>query len=245
MRSAKVVMLRVSRLCCRAPAENLGHLPRSAYGPAVPEELLSRLAHSDNTRTSWLPSWLQFPGSAGNTEKGGDSVLKPMDLETYARNLRRVRMAGSLGGRLVGGSRGSRETFARMRLYEDIINAMTPEQRRDPSRLDAAAKARVAAAAGCAAPQVDECLDEFDIMNRLYAKLSARRAAGEPMPRSAQEIISLIGEIGRPGGAADSRGKAGGGPTEGKPCPLEGKSPRRNDMCPLTQKKYKRCCGAA
>jgi len=155
-------------------------------------------------------------------------------------------MAGSLGG-MVGGSRlgGSRETFARMRLYEDIINAMTPEQRRDPSRLDAAAKARVAAAAGCAAPQVDECLEEFDIMNRLYAKLSARRAAGEPMPRSVEEFISLIGEIGRPGGAADSRGKAGGGPTEGKPCPLEGKSPRRNDMCPLTQKKYKRCCGAA
>ena len=157
--------------------------------------------------------------------------------------LGRARKLGGLAGSL-GGTTAASDPVARgnLALYERVIGFMEAQHKADLDCFDGPARDAVAAAAGVSRPQVDDTIAKYRWTKALLVKVQERKKAGQAMPTTAHELEALMGDW-----RAHSRGGAGGG-GGGAPaaaCPLDGKAPGRNAVCPKTQKKFKNCCGKA
>jgi hypothetical protein len=220
-----------------------------------------------------MPNWLKtrLPGALGGS-KDDIAALENMTLDSFASSIRQARRLGSLTG-FVHGTSGISDASAQgtMRMFESVIEAMTPEEKADLSAFDAVARKRVAASAGCSTAQVDDCMARYLWMKSMTSKLAKLRREGKEMPKSIEEMERAVGnwrqyksEMPFAAGAAsaamvngdamgvraEASGAAGGamvpmdavGP-KGQPCPLAGSLVGRNTKCTLTRKAYKACCG--
>lgn len=144
-----------------------------------------------------------------------------------------------------------------LRLFESIIDAMTPEEKQNLDRFDSTARHRVAGTVGCTLAQVDDCIARYLWVKSMGVKLAQLKREGKPLPTSIEEIEKTVGNwrtyknaSGR--GGEMGRSVAGNNhlvpadatfPKDGRPCGLAGHEVGRNTRCPLTKKAYKNCCG--
>ena len=208
--------------------------------------------HSDDppsTPTSWMPAWLRnrVPTTLGGAKEAD------LTLDEYAKTLVRARTLGALTG-FAGGTSAAANPGVRgaLRQYEDVLAAITGEaHRRAPSSMSAADRAAVAARAGVTLAVVDDTLAKFARVKALGAELARRKAAGEALPTSVEELERAVGSVGAVAGAAAAAAPAAGQAgvradavaPNGSPCPFRGLAPARNAVCAATKKKYKQCCG--
>jgi len=66
----------------------------------------------------------------------------------------------------------SEDADLEVRRIEGIIDSMTPEERRDPSRIDMSRRRRIAAGAGVAPPDVSQLVKQFDAMAAVVKQMS-------------------------------------------------------------------------
>ena len=69
-----------------------------------------------------------------------------------------------------------------------MIDAMTPEERREPDRIDGSARARIAAKAGCRPEDVEQFLAQFARVRELM-----RRMAGMSLWQRIEMVVGLDG----------------------------------------------------
>lgn len=200
-------------------------------------------------KSGWLPQWLQskLPSALGGTREYDE--LEELTFDAYAEYLQRARKLGGLTGFSYGTSRaGDPAAQGSLRLYEDIIREMRPEEKSDLSLFNADARYRVAVAVGCSMSQVDDCVAKFLWMKGLTEKLARMKREGKPLPTSPEQVE---GELGSWRQFKKERGALGEGPIvpydqrgpNGRPCPLAGTEAGRNTKCSLTRKAFKSCCG--
>ena len=58
---------------------------------------------------------------------------------------------------------------------EAIILSMTPEEREDPSVMNASRRRRIAAGSGTTVEQVNRLLKQFDQMNKMFKQLNSNK----------------------------------------------------------------------
>jgi hypothetical protein len=176
--------------------------------------------------------------------------LEDLTLDSYLTQISRARKLAALGSAIGGAGRASADPQAQgnLRLYETIIGAMDPAHRADPATFDAAARAAVAGRTGASVAQVDDCMAKFEWTREMMRVLAARKAAGQDMPASVEELEAVMGDwrARRRGSGGGVGGGVGGGQAATGACPFEGRAaPGRNAVCPKTGKKWKNCCGRA
>lgn len=198
-----------------------------------------------------MPQWLK---NRLPTSLGGDKdiyALESMTLDSYAKSLKTARQIGAVTG-FVGGTSRIQDPLAQgnLRLYEDIVGAMTVEEKADLSEFTVTARQRVASEIGCTVCQVDDCIAKFEWMKQMTTQMAALKRQGKPIPKSVEDLEQSVGNwrgyreqqpqssAAGPGVVAsnqvDSRGRA---------CPLRGMTVGRSTKCRLTNKSWKSCCG--
>ncbi|CAL8470101.1 g9643 [Coccomyxa elongata] len=243
----------LSRVCALNKADS--------YQKAAVNVLLRNRPFSESaepsTGSSWVPQWLKskLPGFAGGTET---DELEKLDLDMYAKSLARARKLGALTGYVHGTSSiKDPQVQGGLRLQENIIGAMLPEEKQDLSSFGPAERERTAKQVGCTVGQVDDCIAKYLWMKQMTSKMAALKAAGQPLPTSIEEVEQKLGtwqdfkarrevesefERAAPGGTimvvADAKE-----PKSKQPCPLANTYVSRNTKCPLTSRRYKACCG--
>ncbi|PSC76217.1 SEC-C motif [Micractinium conductrix] len=189
--------------------------------------------------TGWLTDKL-VKGASGKE-------LEDLDLETFHTSLKRARQLGGLTGFVHGtGAIADGGAQGTLRLFEQIIDGMRPEEKRDLQLFDAAARQRVADEVGATVQQVDDCMARFLWTQQMTRKVAALRKEGKEMPRSVDELERMLGTWRQykteheSGSAAVPPGHVG---FKGQPCPLAGAPVAKNTRCPATKKAFKACCG--
>lgn len=235
----------------------LPHLRTAAYAsesdPAKPK--------------GWVPQWLRerLPESVGGIPASEET--EELTLDKFASTLRQARRLGSVTSYLPGAGKLSDPVQnANLLQYERIIEAMSAEDKADPSRLGAAARQRVAQASDCTVAQVDDCLAKWQWMRTMLARVQEAKRQGKPLPDSIEDMERTVGGTWRnfkaqqPAAASQAVQQDGRTPhrvapssehtvpvhavsAKGMPCPLAGRPASRNTKCPLTRKAYKACCG--
>lgn len=167
---------------------------------------------------------------------------------------------GSLTGFVHGSSNGSDPSaVGTMRLFENIVNSMTTQEKTDLSTFNSAARGRVASEVGCTTSQVDDCIARYLWMKQMTNKVQELKRQGREMPKSIGEMESMLGNWrsyksetqqqqqyqSEDGSGSDQSNMVPLnqiGP-KGAECPLAGMPAGKNTKCPLTRKAYKACCG--
>jgi signal recognition particle subunit SRP54 len=114
-------------------------------------------------------------------------------LEDFREQLRQVRRMGPLDSLLelipgLGSLRGRRpevqEQERELRRMEAILDSMTPEERRDPSILNASRKRRIARGSGTTVQDINRLLRQFEEARRMMRELErlGRRGRRLPLP---------------------------------------------------------------
>jgi len=204
--------------------------------------------------TGWIP-WLKnkLPEKLGGNKELHD--MENMTIDAYAASLRVSRIGGSVRG-YVGGTSKIQDTLAQgnIRLFEDIIGAMNPDEKADLSLFDAAARQQVALKCCCTVSQVNDCIAKFEWVKQMMAQMASLKRQGKPIPSSLEEleqsghIISWRQKRHQeedsefPGTGVVPRGQLD---SKGRPCPLRGMNVGRSTKCRLTKKSWKSCCGKA
>lgn len=190
--------------------------------------------------TGWLTS--KLPAMLG-----GDKI-EDLDIETFGTSLKRARQLGGLTG-FVHGTPAINDGQAQgtLRLFEQIIDSMRPEEKKDLKLFDAAARQRVAAEVGTTPRQVDDCIARYLWTRQMTLKLAQLKKEGKPMPTSMDEVDRMLGSW-RQYKSETEGGSEGGVPWDhigfkGQRCGLAGQPVARNTKCPLTRKAFKACCG--
>ncbi|KAL3144348.1 hypothetical protein ABBQ32_004104 [Trebouxia sp. C0010 RCD-2024] len=246
------------RQCCLL--QNVSAQAQHSFSSTVPVTDSTRQQDASNTGgSSWMPSWLKsrLPESLGGSTGGSaGSPAEEIDLDKYASTLRQARKVGSIANMIPGVSRAN--TADSLRLYEDIINAMQPQEKQQLASFGADARHRVAEQVKCNVSAVDDCIAKFLYMKSMTGKVKQLKAEGKPMPKDFRELEQQFGSWQsfktttpeasvRPGAA--TAGSAGGAvPSDAKspqgyPCPWAGQRIGRSTKCPATNKSYKACCG--
>ena len=171
----------------------------------------------------------------------------------YASSVKRARQLGSLTGFASGTTSASDPTaVGTLRLFENIIAAMLPEEKSNLESFNSPARQRVASTVGCTTAQVDDCIARYQWTKSMTSKMAQLKKEGKPVQTCIDDVERLLGtwrqyktESKNSGGGSGGGGVAGAptGP-KGKACPLAGfESIGKNTKCPLTKKAYKSCCG--
>ena len=103
---------------------------------------------------------------------------KGFDLEDFRAQIQQMRKLGGLSNlldKLPGAGQLSAAELAmgekQMRRIEGIINAMTPQERRNPAILKASRKRRIAAGAGVTVQEVNRLLNQFEQAQKMMKSL--------------------------------------------------------------------------
>jgi hypothetical protein len=116
------------------------------------------------------------------------------DLNDFRRQLEQMMKMGPTGevpgfGPMAGPPERA-DVEGRIRRFEAIIDAMTPEERADPHRIDEARREQIAKAAGAAPDEVSELIRQCDVMAD-FARQAAEISA-TALPRA---LIGLRGSL--------------------------------------------------
>ncbi len=103
---------------------------------------------------------------------------KGFDLEDFKAQIQQMKRLGGLAGlldKLPGAAQVGAGDLAQgerqLRRIEGIINAMTPEERRNPAILKASRKRRIAAGAGVSVQEVNRLLNQFEQAQKMMKSL--------------------------------------------------------------------------
>lgn len=218
-------------------------------------------------QSGWLSGWVKskIPAALGGNREEVNA-LENLGLDDYAESLKQARRMGGLTG-FASGTSSAADPAAQgtLRLFENIIGAMLPDEKRNLTIFGPAERNRVASEVGCTTSQVDDCIARYLWMRNMTSKMAQLKKEGKPMPTSIDEVESMLGtwrqyKTDSGSGAAPGAGVAAGGPAssgggsgnfvsldakgpKGQPCPLAGINVGKNTKCPLTKKAYKSCCG--
>ncbi|KAI3434914.1 hypothetical protein D9Q98_002968 [Chlorella vulgaris] len=193
--------------------------------------------------TQWLAQ--RMPASLGGIKDG------ELDIETFASSITQARRLGGLTGFVHGTSAISDSTVqGGLRLFEHIIGAMRPEEKKDLALFDRAARQRVAAEARCTTGQVDDCIARFLWTQQMTRQLAALKKEGKELPN---DMAALEARLGTWRSYKTEHDTADGGSAaavplahldaKGKPCGLAGMPVGKNTKCPTTKRSFKACCG--
>lgn len=193
--------------------------------------------------TGWLTSKVSGLMGAGDVED--------LDLNTFGEQIKKARMLGGLTGYAYG-TGAARDSAAQgtMRLFGQIIDAMTPEEKKNLQLFDAEARARVAQQVKCTTSQVDDCIARYLWTRQLTQLIAQRKRDGKPPITDIHELESTLGtwrqyktqHENADGSAALAVPLDHTGP-KGQPCGLAGQPVGKNTKCPVTKKAFKACCG--
>ncbi len=109
------------------------------------------------------------------------------DLQDFAQQLSQVRRLGPMGkilemlpAGLVDKARGfdERESEARLAHTAAIISSMTPDERRNPKKLNASRKRRVAKGSGTTVQEVNQTLRQYQQMRKVFQTLGKQGIPG-------------------------------------------------------------------
>ncbi|EFN57177.1 hypothetical protein CHLNCDRAFT_143567 [Chlorella variabilis] len=193
--------------------------------------------------TKWLAQ--RMPTALGGIGEGD------LDLETFASTITNARRMGGLTG-FMHGTAAVKDSSAQgaMRMFEQIIGAMWPEEKRDLALFDGAARKRVAADVGCTTGQVDDCIARFLWTRQMTRRLAELKKEGKELPTSMDALEQQLGtwrqyksEHENADGSSSAAVPLGHLGHKGRPCPLAGVPVGRNTKCPATKKSFKVCCG--
>lgn len=70
---------------------------------------------------------------------------------------------------------------------------MTPEEKADPGRLNAAARHRIVQQVGCTPSQIDDVLQRFAWVKGLFSGLAEDARQGKAMPKTPEELVQRFG----------------------------------------------------
>ncbi len=161
-----------------------------ALEPFHPDRMASRILGMGDVLTL-----VERAREAADAERAAELERKlrraEFTLEDFREQLRQVRRMGPLEGLLdlipgLSAWRGRRpeveeREFKRM---EAILDSMTPQERRDPSLLNASRKRRIARGSGTTVQDVNRLLKQFEEAKRMMRELErlGRRAKRFPLP---------------------------------------------------------------
>lgn len=216
----------------------------------------------------WVPGWLKerLPKTL---QPADEYPPEEMTLDKYAQVLAAGRQIGKVAGGFTSAAQATPEQAANMAVSENIIRAMSAEDKRNIASFGSARRRIVAEEVGCDVSKVDECIGKFLWMSKMLQEVQAKKKAGQALPQDMDEISKTVGASWHTFRDAVSSGslaqdssssrlpsnqQAAPAPTSvvvpqgaisgsGQPCPLAGQLIGRRTTCPLTQKKYKACCG--
>lgn len=190
-----------------------------------------------------------------------------LTLDKFASTLRQARRLGSVTSYLPGAGKLSDPVqSANLQQYEQIVGAMSAEDKADPLGMGSTGRQRVAQASGCSVAQVDDCLAKWQWMRTMLARVQEAKRQGKPLPQNIDDMERTVGGTWRnfkqqqaperPQVLQQDRRTPHRVPpssehivpmhavsAKGLPCPLAGRPASRNTKCPLTRKAYKACCG--
>lgn len=111
------------------------------------------------------------------------------DLEDMLEQMRKVQKMGSLGGLLKlipGMPKITPEQQAagekQMKLFETIINSMTPEERHEPEILKFSRKNRIARGSGTSLAQINQVLKKYEQMKAMMKQMESYKKNGRMPP---------------------------------------------------------------
>lgn len=111
------------------------------------------------------------------------------DLEDMLEQMRKVQKMGSLGGLLKlipGMPKITPEQQAagekQMKLFETIINSMTPEERHEPEILKFSRKNRIARGSGTSLAQINQVLKKYEQMKAMMKQMESYKKTGRMPP---------------------------------------------------------------
>ncbi len=78
-------------------------------------------------------------------------------------------------------------------LHPQHTSAMAPEEKQDLSKLDTAARERIAQQVGCTTADIDDLVQRFTMMKRLFSGLAEDARQGRPMPTTPEEMVQRFG----------------------------------------------------
>jgi signal recognition particle subunit SRP54 len=107
------------------------------------------------------------------------------DLEDFLEQMQQLKKMGPLqqilemvpGFSSIKGQLPEEATERQMKSSEAIIRSMTPEERRDPRRIDGSRKRRIARGSGTTVVEVNQLLNQFRQMQRMMKQVSTGRGA--------------------------------------------------------------------
>ena len=217
--------------------------------------------------SSWIKSKIPF-ALGGNREE--ISQLENLSIDDFGEGLKQARRMGALTGFASGTSSASDPAAqGTLRLFENIIKAMTPEEKNEVAlQFSSKSRERIAAEVGCSVMQVDDCVARYRWMRSMTVRMAQLKKEGKPMPKSIDELEAILGTwrqhkqvhserpLGSTSGDSSTNSATSGGGIEvpmdavssfkdkkGQPCGLAGRNVGKNTKCPLTKKSYKACCG--
>ncbi|KAH7617739.1 hypothetical protein Ndes2526B_g07604 [Nannochloris sp. 'desiccata'] len=220
--------------------------------------------------SSWVKSKIPF-ALGGNREEV--TQLENLSIDDFREGLKQARRMGALTGFASGTSSASDPAAqGTLRLFENIITAMTPEEKTEAAtQFSSSSRERIAAEVGCSVMQVDDCVARYRWMRSMTVRMAQLKKDGKEMPKSIDELEAMLGTWKQhkqlrtttsapvsPGLKASSTiGSSSGGievpidavsrlikgEASNQLCGLAGQNVGKNTKCPLTKKSYKACCG--
>lgn len=215
-----------------------------------------------------MPDWLKerLPQALRPADEVAPSEFT---LDKYADVLASARKVGKVAGYLPGSKHIATEAnAASLSLFENIIRAMSDVDKKNLAAFGRFRREQVAQQVDCDVAKVDECIAKYMFMRAMLQRVEENKREGKPLPQNLDEIEKTVGATWQNFRDASSEEQAraaqqGAGQSNvqhpppatsvlvpkdavarsGEPCPLAGQTIGRRTTCPLTQKKYKACCG--
>ena len=111
------------------------------------------------------------------------------DLTDMLEQMKKIQKMGSISGLLKlipGMPKITAEQQAsgekQMKLFETIINSMTPEERRDPDILKFSRKNRIARGSGTTLAQINQVLKKYEQMKQMMKQMESYKKSGRLPP---------------------------------------------------------------
>jgi hypothetical protein len=142
--------------------------------------------------SSWVRSKIPF-ALGGNREE--ITQLENLSIDDFGEGLKQARRMGALTGFASGTSSASDPAAqGTLRLFENIISAMTPQEKTEAAtQFSASSRERIAAEVGCSVMQVDDCVARYRWMRSMTVRMAQLKKEGKEMPKSIDELEAMLG----------------------------------------------------
>jgi len=142
--------------------------------------------------SSWVRS--KMPSALGGNREE-ITQLENLSIDDFGEGLKQARRMGALTGFASGTSSASDPAAqGTLRLFENIISAMTPTEKiHAATQFSSSSRERIAAELGCSAMQVDDCVARYRWMRNMTIRMAQLKKEGKEMPKSIDELEAMLG----------------------------------------------------